>query len=223
MTQPLRQAIEVIISCVGKPSRILEVGSRQAVNQNEMSDFRNLFHESDFIGLDMQKGPGVDVVVSAEKLPFADKSFDLVLCLETLEHAQKPWLICAEIERVVKPHGLAIISSPQNHFIHLHPSDYFRYTPLGLKSLFPKLISKLVFSISPPFDDEVKKNPHHVVLVGTKEDNRVLMAKIKKSLRNNLDKISVHKPYRHRLEEIVRLLKRAISEISFRQEIEFFN
>lgn len=223
MTQPLRQAIEIIISAVGQPSRILEVGSRQAVNQNELADFRNSLPESKFIGLDMQKGPGVDVVANAEKLPFTDKSFDLVLCLETLEHAEKPWLVAAEIERVLKPNGIAVVSSLQNQVIHLHPSDYFRYTPFGLKSLFPKLTSKLAFAISPPFDDEVKLNPQHIVLVGTKGDNKALMAKIKKSLRNNIDKISVHKPYRHRLEEIVRLLKRAVNEVSFRQEIEFFN
>lgn len=223
MTQPLRQAIEVIISAIGRPSRVLEVGSRQAVNQNELADFRNLFRESKYVGLDMQKGPGVDVVANAEKLPFPDKSFDLVLCLETLEHAQRPWLITTEIERVLKPDGLAVVSSLQNQALHLHPSDYFRYTPFGLKSLFPKLGSKLAFAISPPFDDEVKLNPQHIVLIGTKGDNKALLAKIKKSLRNNLGKISVHKPYRHRLEEIVRLLKRAISEISFRQEIEFFN
>ena len=200
----------------------MEIGSCQAVNQNELADFRNLFRESKFIGLDLQKGPGVDMVASAEKLPFADKSFDLVLCLETLEHAERPWLIAAEIERVLKPNGIAVVSSLQNQVIHLHPSDYFRYTPLGLKSLFPKLTSKLAFAISPPFDDEVKLNPQHIVLVGTKGDNKALMAKIKKSLRNNVGKISGHKPYRHRLEEVIRFLRRAVNEISFRQEIEFF-
>lgn len=223
MTQPLRKAIEIIISCVGKPARILEIGSRQAINQNELANFRNLFQGNKYIGLDMQKGPGVDIVAGAEKLPFPDKSFNLVMCLETLEHAQKPWLISPEIERVLKTDGIAIISSPQNQAIHLHPSDYFRYTPWGLKSLFPNLKSKLVFAISPPFDNEVKLNPQRVVLVGTKRDNRTLMVKIRKSLRQNMDTISVHKPYRHRLEEIVRLIRRAISEIFFRQEIEFFD
>lgn len=222
MTQPLREAVEIIISCLGKPRHILEVGSRQAVNQNELANFRSLFLEAKFIGLDLLKGPGVDVVANAEKLPFADKSFDLVLCLETLEHAEKPWIVCAEIERVLKPNGIAVVSSLQNQPIHMHPSDYFRYTPFGMKSLFPKLKSKLVFAISPPFDDEVKLNPQHVVLVGTKGENKTLVVKVRKFLRNNMDKISVHKPYRHRLEEIVRLLGRAVSEISFRQEIEFF-
>jgi len=37
----------------------------------------------------MRSGPGVDRVVNAEKLPFKDNSIDVVLCLETLEHAEK--------------------------------------------------------------------------------------------------------------------------------------
>lgn len=222
MTKPLRVAIEIIDSCIENPRKILEIGSRQAVNQNDIADLREIFKSSKFIGLDMQKGPGVDVVASAENLPFPNNSFDLIYCLETLEHAEKPYLICAEIERVLKPNGLAIVSSQQNFPIHMHPSDYFRYTPFGMKILFPKLTSKLVFSISPPFDQEVKLNPQHVVLVGTKQKNNQLLLKIKKTLRKKVENISVHKPYRHRLQEAIRLVKRAFLELRFRQEIEFF-
>lgn len=222
MTKPLRAAVEIIVSNLDKPKKILEIGSRQAVNQNEMADLRNLFDTGKFIGLDMQAGPGVDVVASAEKVPFEDSTFDLVFCLETLEHAEKPYLICAEIERVLKPGGITIVSSQQNFPIHMHPSDYFRYTPFGMKALLPRLVSKLAFGISPPFDDEVKLNPQHVIVVGTKRKDEKLIAKIKKSLKKNVGKISVHKPYRHRLQDGIRLMKRAFAEAVFRQEIEFF-
>lgn len=222
MTKPLRVAIEVIVSCLDKPKKVLEVGSRQAVNQNELADLRNLFNSGKFIGIDMQAGPGVDLVASAENIPFPDKTFDIVFCLETLEHADKPWLICAEIERVLKPNGVAIVSSQQNFPIHMHPSDYFRYTPLGLKALFPKLSNKLAFAISPPFDDEVKLNPQQVILVGTNNKNPKFLTKIKKALKSNVKNISVHKPYRHRLQDMVRIMKRALNEAVFRQEIEFF-
>lgn len=222
MTKQLRAAIEVIIDCLEKPTKILEIGSRQAMNQNEIADMRELFPAVKFVGLDMQAGIGVDIVASAEKLPFADKSFDLVLCFETLEHAERPWLVCAEIERVLTQSGVAIISSQQNFPIHKHPSDYFRYTPFGMSALFPKFLSKLVVAISPPFDNEVKLNPQHIILIGSKAKKEKLVLKLRKALRKNIQKISVHKPYLHRLEEIGRLLRRAINEISFRQDIEFF-
>lgn len=222
MTKPLRAAVDIIVENLPKPTKVLEVGSRQAVNQSEMADLRPLFGKGKFVGVDMQKGPGVDIVASAEKLPFGDKTFDLIFCLETLEHAEKPALICAEIERVLTPKGIAIISSQQNFPIHLHPSDYFRYTPYGLKILFPRSVSQLAFAISPPFDNEVKLNPQHVILIASKGENSKLLTKIKRELRKNINRISVHKPYRHRLQQAVRLIRRAVNEMFFRQEIEFF-
>lgn len=222
MTKPLRAAVEIISENLENPKKILEVGSRQAINQEELADLRGLFPNSKFIGIDMQAGPGVDLVASAEKIPFEKNTFDAIFCLETLEHAEKPWLICQEIERVLKPKGIAIVSSQQNFPIHMHPSDYFRYTPMGLKALFPNFKFKLAFSISPPFDDEVKLNPQQVVFVGSKAENKKLLLKIKKELRKNIEKISVHKPYRHRLQDAIKLMKRSLLEFGFRQEIEFF-
>jgi SAM-dependent methyltransferase len=222
MTKPLRAALEVILETIGIPKRVLEIGSRQAINQEDLADIRSLLPNSKYIGTDAQDGPGVDIAVSAYELPFKNGSFDLVLCFETMEHADKPWQMAEEIQRVLSSKGVAIVSSQQNFPIHMHPSDYFRYTPYGLKSLFRKLKYSFVFAISPPFDDEVKLNPQHVILIGSKSENNKLFLKIKKSLRNNIKKISVHKPYSHRFEEIMRLIRRAISEIHFRQEIEFF-
>ncbi|EKD52546.1 MAG: type 11 methyltransferase [uncultured bacterium] len=222
MTKPLRAAIEIICGDIVNPRQILEIGSRQAVNQNDLANVRELFPSGKFIGLDMQEGPGVDIVASANKLPFPNNSFDLVLCLETLEHADKPWMVSAEIERVLKPTGVTIVSSQQNFPIHKHPSDYFRYTPYGLNLLFQKLKGKLTVAISPPFDDEVKLNPQHIILVGMKKYDEKLLRRIKKSLKNNIATISVHKPYIHRFQDFFKFIKRAVAEFHFRQEIEFF-
>ncbi|MBI3282668.1 class I SAM-dependent methyltransferase [Candidatus Curtissbacteria bacterium] len=221
MTKPLRKAVEII--CLNLNSKkVLEIGSRQAENQKNLANLRSLFPTANYLGTDMIDGPGVDRVVDAEKLPFGKGSFDLVLCLETFEHTRKPWLIAAEIERVVSDNGVIIISSQQNFPLHKHPSDYFRYTPYGLSSFFDNFKSRLVFSISPPFDDEVKLNPEHVILVGSKMKNMKLLATIKRKLTKNKNIISVHKPYRHRLFDLVKFFRRGLAEIQYRQEIEFF-
>jgi len=81
---------------------------------------------------------------------------------------KKPWLISEEIERVTKNSGVMIVSSQQNFPIHMHPSDYFRFTPYGLKSLFKKLKSSLLIGISPAFDNEARLNPQTVIMVGWK-------------------------------------------------------
>ena len=181
-----------------------------------------MFPDSNYLGTDMRTGPGVDQVADAEKLPFTNGSLDLVLCLETLEHAKKPWLVAAEIERVVSNSGVIIVSSQQNFPLHKHPSDYFRYTPFGISSFFDNFKSKLVFTISPPFDDEVKLNPQHVIMVATKTKSDKLMTTLKREIVKNKNLVSVHKPYRHRLFDMLKFFRRGLAEIQFRQEIEFF-
>ena len=221
MTKELRKAIEIILSQMKTPKRVLEVGSRAAVNQEEMCDLRPLFPKSQYIGTDMQKGSGVDIVADATKLPFADQSFDLVLCLETLEHCEDPWKVTAEIERVSKKNGGIILSSQQNFPLHLHPSDYFRYTPYGLSSLIKSKNHKVIMTISPPFDNEVELNPKHVI--GVMWNANVWDAKqLKKALKQGEAKISGHKPYRHRLQDAWKIFKRAVDELAYHQDIRFF-
>ncbi len=50
---------------------------------------------------------------SNEPLPFPDATFDVVTCLETLEHVHDTDHLVAEIRRVLKPGGYAVISVPR--------------------------------------------------------------------------------------------------------------
>ncbi len=221
MTKPLRAAVEIIVETLQLKGKILEIGSRQEKNQRKIANLRPFFHKSEYLGIDMRPGPGVDRVVDGGTLPFKDESFDVVICLETMEHASRPGEVAAEIERVLSRDGVALVSSQQNFPIHMHPSDYFRYTPFGLAILFSKLKQKLVVAISPPFDDEVKLNPQAVLLIGWKKRNKSI-EDLKRNLIQSKSRISAHKPYRHRIQDAWKIMKRAFSELSFRQEIEFF-
>jgi len=221
MTKPLRVTVETIVGLLPKSGKVLEIGSRQEKNQKNVANLRRLFPQGEYLGVDMRSGPGVDRVVNAEKLPFKDNSIDVVLCLETLEHAEKPWLISEEIERVTKNSGVMIVSSQQNFPIHMHPSDYFRFTPYGLKSLFKKLKSSLLIGISPAFDNEARLNPQAVIMVGWKRKND-LGRKIKKELLKKEGQVSGHKPYRHRIQDGWKWIKKGIWEANFKQKIEFF-
>lgn len=48
-----------------------------------------------------------------EQLPFADESFDLIVCLWVLEHVERPEELFAEVRRVLRPQG---------HFAFLTPN-----------------------------------------------------------------------------------------------------
>ena len=45
-------------------------------------------------------------------LPFADSSFELVLCAETLEHVRDVQLLLSEARRVLEPGGTLAVSTP---------------------------------------------------------------------------------------------------------------
>lgn len=51
-------------------------------------------------------------VQDARSLEFPYQSFDLVLCLEVIEHLRDPEELLTEIRRVLRPEGLLIISTP---------------------------------------------------------------------------------------------------------------
>ena len=47
-----------------------------------------------------------------EPLPFADGSFDLVLCAETVEHVRDVQLVLSEVRRVLRPGGELALTTP---------------------------------------------------------------------------------------------------------------
>ncbi len=50
-------------------------------------------------------------------LPFSDKSFDLVICTEVLEHVLSPEKVLREIKRVMTSNGIAIIEMDTGNFL----------------------------------------------------------------------------------------------------------
>jgi SAM-dependent methyltransferase len=78
---------------------------------------------------------GVDVIASAESLPFEDQSFDAVICTEVLEHCRDPAQAMREMARVLRPGGRAFITTPFLVQLHEMPHDFFRYTPSALTGL----------------------------------------------------------------------------------------
>lgn len=69
------------------------------------------------------------LIAPGEPFPVDDATFDAVLSFNTLEHVYDGPAMVAEMFRVLKPGGRAIITVPWIFRIHAHPDDYFRATP----------------------------------------------------------------------------------------------
>lgn len=135
----MRAAVETFPT----PEPILEVGSYQVAGQEKLADLRQLFGEKSYLGIDMRPGPGVDSVENVENLLREDESVGTLLALNVFEHVERFWLGFQEMQRVLRPDGLLIVSCPFYFHIHDYPADYWRFTPEALRSLlqdFPSLI-----------------------------------------------------------------------------------
>ena len=83
-------------------SPVLEVGS-----YNVNGSVRSFFDQKNYVGTDVEAGPGVDQVISPSALPFDADKFAVVISTEMLEHAAFPALMLIEMRRVLRPGGLA--------------------------------------------------------------------------------------------------------------------
>lgn len=68
-------------------------------------------------------------------LPIASSSVDTVLLLDVMEHLPQPQQCVADIWRVLKPGGTAIIQVPFLYPLHDVPLDFHRWTLFGLRQL----------------------------------------------------------------------------------------
>lgn len=65
-----------------------------------------------------------------------DNAFDLVICIDVLEHVERPWDCAKQLVKITKPLGYLMVVAPFSWRHHPCPIDYWRFSPQGLESLF---------------------------------------------------------------------------------------
>lgn len=166
MNRFLRGVARAVAESFALPEPVLEIGSLQVDDQQELIDLRSLFPGRDYTGVDFRAGPGVDCVASVEALPQKSGSVGTVMAFSTFEHVQRFWLGFEEVRRVLRPDGVFVVSCPFYFHQHGYPSDYWRFTPEAFELLLEKYPTRILGWHGP------ERRPANVWAVAFREEAR---------------------------------------------------
>jgi len=164
MRENIKNFISFLSNEINSKGNVIEFGSYQVEGQVGYADLRPYFKNCNYVGTDIRRGVGVDVICDIHNVPFKSKKFKWVLCLETLEHVFSPLEAVKEMSLLVEDTGIFIISSVMDFPIHEHPADYWRFTP----QLFYKVLEN--FKYKKVFFQGDSLKPHTIIGIAS---NRV--------------------------------------------------
>jgi SAM-dependent methyltransferase len=165
MRDHVKQFVRLVCEALTIPEPVVEIGARQAAGQEGFADLRSMFPGKDYIGCDLERGPGVDMLVDTHDLGFTEGTVGAVIMVDTLEHVADPLQAVQEVHRVLRPEGIALATSVMSFPIHSFPADYWRFTPSAFDLLFEPFAEKAVFYQGDP------DFPHTVLAVARKAEN----------------------------------------------------
>ncbi|MCB2186179.1 MAG: class I SAM-dependent methyltransferase [Deltaproteobacteria bacterium] len=115
--------------------RVLEVGSRarSGVSRRDL-----IPPELEYVGMDIAPGENVDVVGDAHELSaaFPAGHFAAIFSMSVFEHLLMPWKVVLEMNRILAPGGLVMITTHHTFPLHDQPWDFWRYSGDAWQALF---------------------------------------------------------------------------------------
>ena len=111
--------------------KMLDVGCGIKPHEADFAPFVDRHIGIDYSPISGYRGNRADVCGDAGYLPFADGSFDTVLCTEVIVDLPDPERTIAEFARILAPGGTVITTAAFVYPIH-DWHDYFRFSPEGL-------------------------------------------------------------------------------------------
>ena len=110
-------------------SKVLDIGAGGCPHKNKFSHCK--YFSQDFVQLSdsqIQNHTGygkIDFVSDILNIPVPDKSFDVILCTEVIEHIPDPISAIKEISRILKPGGSLLITAPLQSGLHQEPFHFY--------------------------------------------------------------------------------------------------
>ncbi len=94
-----------------------------------------IFSRYKYIGVDIEHGPNVDLVIQGRKTPLLDNSIDVITSSSCFEHDEMFWVTFLEMCRLVKPNGFIYLNAPSTGPYHAYPIDCWRFQKDSYKAL----------------------------------------------------------------------------------------
>lgn len=115
---------------------ILDIGGKKDNKRGEFRPPMDQVNSWKFLNIDSSTNP--DYLAAAENTGLPNKTFDIVLMCETLEHLPYPVEALGECSRVLKVEGMLYITVPFLYPVHADPYDFQRWTPERIKTELAK-------------------------------------------------------------------------------------
>ena len=119
----VRRELAALVGELDRHQRALNVGS----GKSEL--------HAKVVNLDLDPSEHTDCIGDALNLPFGERTFQLVLSQETMEHVADPFRAVREMGRVLKADGVLYLQVPFVLGYHPDPEDYWRFTHSGVQRL----------------------------------------------------------------------------------------
>ncbi len=138
----VQMVIKKYVADLSETSRYLDVGCGTGVVLRELgrefADPVGIDISPTALGLTRRRTASSLVAGDAWRLPFADGSFDLVTCLDVLEHVRNDLDAIRECYRVLRPRGCVVVSVPALDFLWSEHDEAVhhlrRYSRVGLNA-----------------------------------------------------------------------------------------
>jgi len=132
-----RKHIDQFIESVATRLSNIKNGVLLEIGPQDRSVVRNAFSNFSIETLDIDKTYNPDYVgdITRKNSLILDSTYDVVVCLEVLEHTLDPFAAIRELRRILKPKGYLLLSAPLNWRIHGPIPDCWRFTEHGFKVL----------------------------------------------------------------------------------------
>jgi len=124
--------------------KVLEIGPDFPSVYQQLTDGLSL----EWHTLDMHDNPSLTYPnSSAYTFTIPDRTYDIVLSGQVIEHVRKPWKWMPELARVAKTDGLVMTINPVSWPYHEAPVDCWRIYPEGMKGLYEESSLTVILSL----------------------------------------------------------------------------